>query len=155
MRQGPSRSRRAGKCKYHKLRSSSEAGFSLIEVLAAALIMTIGLLSLVQLLAVSSLMYADAQEASTTTQLAQAKLENLMKRDLSTDPAVQITPASPDSLTTNVANYFDTPQTQITRRWRVQAGPVANTRILAVRVLNTGARQYGAQVDLTTIIRQW
>jgi len=42
-----------------------------------------------------------------------------------------------------------------TRRWRVQDGPAPNTRLLTVRVLNQRARQYGRQVDLTTVIRQW
>jgi hypothetical protein len=79
-----------------------------------------------------------------------------MKLNLATAPAVQITPASPDSLTTNVASHFDSPQTAITRRWRVQPGPSANTRVLTVRVINARARQHGAaQIDLSTIIRQW
>lgn len=140
---------------FRKHRTPNETGFSLVEVLVATLVVTIGLVSMVQLLAVSTVMHADAREASTATQQAQAKIDELTKLNLATAAAVQITPASPDSLTTNVANYFDTPQTGVTRRWRVQAGPAANTRILTVRVINLRARQYGAQVDLTTIIRQW
>lgn len=132
-----------------------ESGFSLVEVLVATLILTIGLVSMVQLLAVSTVMHSDARAATTATQYAQAKIDELAKLNLSTAAAVQITPPSPDSLTTNVANYFDSPQTRVTRRWRVQAGPSADTRTLTVRVINTGARQYGAQVTVTTIIRQW
>ena len=124
-------------------------------MLAATFITTIGLVGLVQVLAVSTLMHSGAREASTSTQVAQAKLDELMKLNLNTAAQVQITPAIPDSLTTNVTNYFDVPQAQITRRWRVQAGPAANTRILTVRVVNTRVNQYGSQVDLTTIIRQW
>lgn len=138
-----------------KHRMPDETGFSLVEVLVATLVVTIGLVSMVQLLAVSTVMHADAREATTAAQQAQAKIDELTKLNLTTAAAVQITPASPDSLTTNVANYFDTPQTGVTRRWRVQAGPAAGTRIVTVRVINLRARQYGARVDLTTIIRQW
>jgi Tfp pilus assembly protein PilV len=129
-------------------------GASLIEVLVATLVLTIGLVGMAQLMGVSMLMHLNAREATTATQFAQAKIDELMKLNLATAPAVQITPASPDSLTTNVANYFDSPQAAITRRWRVQAGPAANTRILTVRVVNARARQ-GGQVDVSTIIRQW
>lgn len=142
------------RCSFSK-RARSEVGFSLIEVLVATLVMTVGLVSLVQLLAVSTVMHADAREATTATQYAQAKIDELAKLNLSTAAAVQITPVTPDSLANNVTNYFDTPQTGVTRRWRVQAGPTGDTRIVTVRVINIRARQYGAQVDLTTIIRQW
>jgi hypothetical protein len=47
------------------------------------------------------------------------------------------------------------PETGITRRWRIKAGPVANTRLVTVRVVDVRARQYGSTIDLTTIIRQW
>lgn len=134
---------------------SADAGFSLIEVLVATLVVTLGLVSMAQLLAVATLMHADSRQATTATQQARGKIDELVKLNLSTAPQVQITPATPDSLTTNVTNYFDTPETGITRRWRVQTGPAGDTRLLTVRVINTHARQYGAQIELTTIIRQW
>jgi Tfp pilus assembly protein PilV len=133
---------------------SCSRGASLIEVLVATLVLTIGLVGMAQLMGISMLMHLNAREKTTATQLAQAKVDELMKLNLATAPAVQITPASPDSLATNVANYFDSPQAAITRRWRVSAGPAANTRILTVRVINARARQ-GGQVDVSTIIRQW
>lgn len=139
---------------FPKTGQSNESGFSLVEVLVATLVLTIGVVSMVQLLAVTTVMHADAREASLATQQAQAKIDELMKLTFKTAPAVQIS-TNPNSLTTNVANYFDTPQAGVTRRWQVQAGPVANTRVVTVRVVNLRARQYGAQVDLTTIIRQW
>ncbi len=133
---------------------SCSRGASLIEVLVATLVLTIGLVGMAQLMGMSMLMHLNARETTTATQLAQAKVDELMKVNLATAPAVQITPAGPDSLTTNVANYFDAPQAAVTRRWRVQAGPAANTRILTVRVINARARQ-GGQVDVSTLIRQW
>lgn len=135
--------------------ASSAAGFSLIEALIAMLVVTVGLVSMAQLMAVTTVSYADAREASIATQQAQSKIDELMKLNLNTDAPVQITPVSPDSLTQNVTDYFDTPLMGVTRRWRVEAGPASGTRLVTVRVVNTGARQYGATIDLTTIIRQW
>ena len=150
MKRAQSRSRQAARSSF----LSSSRGASLIEVLIATLVLTIGLVAMAQLLGVSMLMHLNARETSTATELAQAKVDELMKMNLALAAAVQITPASPDSLTTNVADYFDSPQAAITRRWRVAAGPTANTRVLTVRVINPRARQ-GGQVDVSTIIRQW
>ncbi|MBI4264800.1 MAG: hypothetical protein HY657_10520 [Acidobacteria bacterium] len=138
-----------------KAKAPGEGGFSLIEALIAMLVVTVGLVSMAQLMAVTTVSFADAREASIATQQAQAKIDELMKLDLSSAPAVQITPVSPDSLTQNVTNYYDTPLTGVTRRWRVEAGPVSDTRLVTVRVVNARAHQYGATIDLTTIIRQW
>jgi prepilin-type N-terminal cleavage/methylation domain-containing protein len=130
-----------------------DRGFSLVEVLVATLLLTTAFVAVAQLLGISTVMHTDARAASTATQLAQAKVDELMKLNMTTDAAVQITGAN--SLTADVANYFDAPQTGITRRWQVEAGPTADTRILRVRVINRGARQYGSAIDLTTMLRQW
>lgn len=134
-------------------RPSAEAGFTLVEALIAAIVLTIGIVSLAQLQAVTTVMHANARSVSISTQQAQGKIDELVKLNHATAPAVQITPANPDSLTVDVANYFDTPLVGVTRRWRVQAGPVANTRILTVRIVNTQLR--GRPIDVTTILRQW
>lgn len=134
--------------------SPRDSGFSLVEVLIAMLVVTIGLVSMAQLMAVTTVMHADARETSTATQLAQAKLEELIKLNLATAAAVQIT-VDPDSLDENVTNYFDTVGSTITRRWKVEDGPTDDTRIVTVRVINSRARQYGSRIELTTIIRQW
>lgn len=134
-------------------RASSEAGFTLVEALVSCLVLIIGIVSLAQLQAMTTLMHARARSVSASTQQAQAKIDELVKLNHATAPAVQVTPTNPDSLTTNVNNYFDTPAVGVTRRWRVQAGPVANTRVLTVRVINT--RIPGQPVNVTTILRQW
>jgi prepilin-type N-terminal cleavage/methylation domain-containing protein len=131
----------------------SDRGFSLVEVLVATLLMTTAFVAMAQLLGISTVMHTDARQASTATQLAQAKIDELMKLNMTTDAAVQVTGSN--SLIADVANYFDGPQAGITRRWRVEAGPTADTRILRVRVINRGARQYGSQIELTTLLRQW
>ncbi len=132
-------------------RRRADAGFTLVEVLVSTLVLTIGLVAIAGLLGVSTNMHASAREASRSTRLAQAKIDELMKLNFGTAPAVAVG----GSLAANVANYFDAPVAAVTRRWLVQAGPAANTRVLTVRVVNLRAVQYGRQIDLSTIIRQW
>ena len=128
-----------------------DAGFSLVEAMIASLVLTVGLVGLLQLLAVTTVMHSDARHATTATLLAQSKLDELMKKNLSTNAAVQ----EGGSISADVANYFDTPQAGVTRRWVVAPGPVANTRLVTVKVTNKGGRVYGREQQLTTIIRQW
>jgi hypothetical protein len=42
----------------------------------------------------------------------------------------------------------------VTVRWAVEDGPVEDTRIVTVRVVNLRAMQY-RETDLKTIIREW
>jgi hypothetical protein len=133
-------------------RSPGERGFTLIETLVGTFLLVIGLIGLVQLLVVSTMVHHGAREASTPTDEAQTKLDELVKLDF-TSASIQVN--GTDTLERDVANYFDAPSPTLTRRWRVQDGPTANTRLLTVRVLNQRARQYGRQIDLTTVIRQW
>jgi Tfp pilus assembly protein PilV len=136
-------------------RARSANGFTLVEVLVCTLVLTTGLIAIAGLLLVTTDMQVGAREVTRSTRLAQGKIDELMKLNFATAPAIQVTPTGTDSLASNVANYFDTPAANITRRWIVQNGPAANTRILTVRVVNLGARQYGRQVDVTTVMRQW
>jgi prepilin-type N-terminal cleavage/methylation domain-containing protein len=147
-----SQSLQAARSSCRKREITCDAGFSLVEVMVSTVILTIGLTAMAQLLAISVRMHSDAREASLSTQLAQTQLDTLVKMDF-TAPQIQITGAN--TLAANTANYFDTPQPGVTRRWNVVAGPAANTRLLTVRVINQRARQYGGQVDISTIIRQW
>ena len=132
-------------------RLSGDRGFTLVEVLICTLILTIGLIAIAGLLGVTTQMHIGAQEATRSTRLAQEKLDELMKQNFATSPAVAVG----GSLTNDVANHFETPVSGVTLRWAVQGGPAADTRVLTVRVINARARQYGRQVDLSTIIRQW
>ena len=129
----------------------SEAGFSLVETMVASLVLTIGLVGMAQLLAVATIMHSDARQATANTVLAQAKIDQLMKADFSLNSTV----ALGGSIASNMAPYFDQPETNIDRRWRVTGGPVAGTRILEVTVENKGGRHYGRSQTLTTIIRDW
>jgi prepilin-type N-terminal cleavage/methylation domain-containing protein len=129
----------------------AEAGFTLIEVTIASAVLTVGLLSAGQLLAISTLMHTNARMVTSGTHQLQGKVEELAKLNFTTDLHVQIG----GSLTANVANFNDAPAAGLTRRWLVQAGPAAHPRLrlLTVRIINAGARHQ--QTDLTTVIRQW
>ena len=122
----------------------------------AALIMIVGLLGLAQVLGSALQLHVLTRNAEEASRLASVKFEQLTKLNFATDAAVQISAASPNPLTTNVANYFDNPSTGFTRRWRVEAGPTTTTRLVTVSMmpLSTDLRMTKTVV-LTSIIRQW
>ena len=128
----------------------SEKGFTLIEVMVATVVLTIGLVGIAALLAITTEMHLGAREAARSTRLAQDKFDDLMKLDFDSDPEVAIG----GDLDSNAADYFDEPMTGVTVRWAVAAGPTDDTRVVTVRVLNNKAQKY-RRTDLTTIIRQW
>ena len=128
-----------------------EAGFSLVETMVASLVLTIGLVGMAQLLAVATIMHSDARHATNGTMLAQAKLDELMKADFSLNSTVAIG----GSISSNLAPYFDQPESGVTRRWRVTDGPATGTRLVEVTVVDKGGRLYGGSQTLTTVIRDW
>lgn len=129
----------------------------MVETLIATTVLLIGLLGTAQLLLVSLRMNDLGRNTTDATRLARTKFDELMKLNFTTAASVQITPTSPDALAQNVTNYFDTPVAGVfTRRWRVQAGPTANTRVLTVRVVPTQTSALVTKtVELTTVIRSW
>lgn len=114
------------------------------------LILTIGMVAIAGLLAVATQMHIGAREAARSTRIAQDKVDELMKLNFSFAPAVAVG----GDLTTDVANYSETPLEGVTLRWTVAAGPTDDLRVLTLRVVNLRSQQY-RQTDLTTIIRQW
>ena len=127
-----------------------ERGFTLIEVMICTLILTTGLLAIAGLLGVSTQMQIGAREAARSMRLAQEKVDQLMKQDFDTDVAVAVG----GSLTENYEDHFEEPLGGITVRWAVETGPVDETRLVKVRVVNLRAQQY-RETNLTTIIREW
>ena len=114
------------------------------------LVLTVGLVAIAGLLAVTTQMQIGAREAARSTRLAQDKIDALMKLNFTTDPAVAVG----GNLTSDVANYSETPLQGVTLRWAVAAGPTDDLRVLTLRVVNLRTQQY-RQTDLTTIIRRW
>lgn len=122
-----------------------------MELLICILILTTGMLAIAALLGVTTQMHIGAREAARSTRLAQDKIDDLMKLNFASAAAVQVG----GSLTADVANHFEQPMTAVTLRWNVAAGPVTDTRVVTVRVVNLRSQQYGRQTDMSTIIRQW
>jgi len=125
-----------------------------VEVLICTLILTTGMLAIAGLLAVTTGMHVGAREAARSTRLAQDKIDELMKLNFTSDAEVAVG----GSLSANDADHFETNPDGldgITIRWEVAAGPVADTRILTVRVESTRSQLYGREVELSTIIRSW
>jgi Tfp pilus assembly protein PilV len=133
-----------------------ERGFTFVEALIAIGILAGGMVAVAQLLVISLQMHHLGRRTSEASGLAAAKLEELMKLSFDTSAAVAVTPVSPDSLGTNVANYFDTTSAGYTRRWKVTAGPAANTRQVTLRVIPPNLdRNRFKTVEVTTILRRW
>jgi len=139
-----------------------ERGFTLIEAVIAAAVLTVALVALAELLAVSLRMHQLGRNSTTASRMAQDKFEELMKMNFQANPAIQVN--ATDTLATNVPNYFDAPANSgYTRRWRVQAGPpnadptvAAKMRTVTVRVIpmNRDIR-LGGDFTVTTILRAW
>jgi hypothetical protein len=137
-------------------RARDDRDTTLVETMIATLIMVIGLMALAQMLATALQLHTLTRNTEEASRLATVKFEHLAKLNFGTDAAVQITPASPDPLTTNIANHFDSPSPGFTRRWRVTAGPTADTRLVTVQMAPTsGNLRVIRPVVLTSIIRQW
>ena len=135
-------------------RRRSDAGFTLVEVMVATLVFLIGSVSVAQLMAVTVQMHLVSQNSTEASRHVQQKFDELMKLDFATDASMQIT--ANDTLGANVPDYFDTPVAGlVTRRWRVQAGPTATTRLVTVRVIDGVGSMAQRTVDLSTILRQW
>ena len=142
----------------------SETGVTLVEVLIATVILVVGLVGGAQLLALSIQQHQLAAETTDATRLANAKLEEanakleeLMKLNFAADPAIQVTPGRPRPADPERAQLLRRAGRRVyTRRWLVQAGPTATTRLVTVRLVPAQTdRRIAKPVDLTTVVRQW
>jgi prepilin-type N-terminal cleavage/methylation domain-containing protein len=131
------------------LRPAADDGFTLVEVMVAMLVLSVGLVAVAQLLAVTTVMHSDARQATRSMRLAADKLEELGQQSVATSPALQIG----GTFASNLITYSDQPQPEVDRRWVVQAGPAPNTRRVTVRVINRGRRLGNGQTELTTVLR--
>ena len=160
------------------MQPSNDRGFTLIEVLIAMVILTVALVSMAELMAITLRMQQLGRNQTTATRLAQDKVDELMSRNFT---FAQLTVGG--SLTADQANHFDVPAAgtggnlQYRRRWLVEAlnfgdtvqvstgtpAVVTNTvigagttRRLTVRVIPiTNDRRISNPIDLVTIVRCW
>jgi Tfp pilus assembly protein PilV len=124
--------------------------------MVATMVLTIALVAMAELLAVSLRMHQLGRTSTTVSRLAQDKFEELMKLNFDTNPAIQIN--ANNTLAANVANYFDTPMAGYTRRWQVSADPNGNPRVrlVVVRVIPAVTDRRMTEVfTLTTLLRRW
>jgi hypothetical protein len=139
-----------------RLRRRGEGGFTFVEAIVATAILTGGMVAVAQLLVLSLQMHHMGRSTSTGSKLATAKVEELMKLNFDTAPAIAITPVSPDALGQNVTGYNDSPGGGYTRRWKVEAGPAADTRRLTLRVIPPAVNlNVYRTVEVVTILRRW
>jgi len=120
------------------------------------LILTVGMIAIAGLLAVTTHMHIGAREAARSTRLAQDKIDELMKLDFDADEEVAVG----GSLDSNEADHFETnpnAQNGLTIRWQVAAHPdgIADLRVLTVYIQNLRSQTFGREVELSTIIRNW
>lgn len=149
------------------MKISNERGFTIIEALFAIVILTIALVSLAELMAITLRMQMLGRNQTAAARLAQDKIDELMNANFNTAATVAIG----GSLTADEANHFDSPSGLYKRRWTVAAGPadpavaaavaagtlVANpVRVLTVRVIPTvNDYRTSTPVEVVTLIRCW
>lgn len=108
------------------------AGFTLVEVLVASLLLTVGLLTAVRLFASSTVANASSRKVTTATVLAVEKMEQLRALSID-DDAFAASPSG--SLDVDIEGYFDRPDPRFVRRWSVEPLPAYPDDAVAVQVV--------------------
>jgi Tfp pilus assembly protein PilV len=125
----------------------------MIEVLFAMVILTVALVSMAELMAVTIRMQMLGRNETAAIRMVTAKIDELVALNFTGASAALV--AVGGSLTGDVAGYNDDPAAGFHRRWQITA-ITGQTRIrtLTVRVIpQIIDRRTNAQVQLTTIIR--
>jgi len=114
-------------------------------------ILTIAMVSMAELMAITLRMQMMGRNETSAIRLAQSKIDELVAVNFT-----NATVAVGGSLTADVNNYFDVLNTEgFRRRWQIEAiAGETRVRTLTVRIIpNVADRRTNAQVELTTIIR--
>ena len=130
-------------------RSPGERGMTLVEVLISTLVLTVGLVGVAGLLAVTTSAQIGARESARSVRLAQGKLDELLKL-----PFTSAEVSVGGDLEDDVANHSESPEDGITIRWVVTNGPMLNddTRFVTIRVINLRGHQY-RNTEISSLIR--
>lgn len=119
-------------------------------------VLTIGLVSVAELMAVTLRLQQLGRNESQAVRVAQDRMDRLMSLNFDTAASIQLNGVN--SLASNVANYFDTEVEGFTRRWDIAAGPDANPdlRVVTIRVIpNVVDARTTSEYELVSIIRRW
>jgi len=136
------------------INNANERGFTLVEVLVATVILTVGLVAMAELMAITLRMQMLGKNETAAIRLVQSKIDELVAVSFS-DAATSASVAIGGSLTSDVATYNDAPVSGFKRRWQIAAiAGETRVRTLTVTVIPiVNDRRTNAQVQLTTIIR--
>src|SRR5262245_50538567 len=108
------------------------AGFTLVEVLVASLLLTIALLTAIRPFVSSTAANTGARTVTTATVLAVEKMEQLRALPID-DDAFAASP--PGALDIDVDGYFDRPDPRFVRRWSIEPLPAYPDDAVAVQVV--------------------
>jgi prepilin-type N-terminal cleavage/methylation domain-containing protein len=134
-----------------RCRCLESEGFSLVEVIIASTLLTIGLLAAVQLFGRCTLTNATAHAVTQATLLAVEKMEQLRSRSID-DPS--LAPSPPDALLTSVDAYSDRPGGSYVRRWSVEPLPSFPEDGVVIRVVVSKSGVAGGAVVETIKVRK-
>lgn|SRR5262249_21279292 len=146
----------SNKCPALGKRPENESGFSLIEMLIAMVVLTVGLVSIVGLLSYVSRANSDSNITSVLATAVQGQVDQLRSASWTVnncDPALQVG----GSLTSNATGYSTTingtPAGNLVIRWQVAQGGTADYRFLTVNVSQANySRDFPNGMTVSTII---
>ena len=132
------------------MQPTEERGFTLVEVLIAMVILTVALVSMAEMMAITLRMQMLGRNETAAVRLVHSKMDELVAVNFTS-----ATVAVGGSLTADVATYFDTPAAGYGRRWQIAAiAGETRVRTLTVRITPTiSDGRTNAQIELATIIR--
>lgn len=116
----------------------NRAGFTLVEILIAVVILALGILGMGSVLVGTSKWQSRSENTMELTSAAEAKLDELRDYAAGKSPdTVQLLPGG--SLTADEENHADSIATAegkwILRRWLVESGPGTEARTVTLRVV--------------------
>ena len=136
----------------------NESGFTLIELMIAMVVLTLGLVSIVGVSTYVSRANSDSNITSVFATTAQTQIDQLKSATwtiYSCDPALQVG----GSVTSNTTGYYTTvsgtPAGDLIVRWQVAQGGTADYRYLTVNVsLSVYSADFPNGLTVSTIINR-
>ncbi len=124
----------------------------MVEVLIAMVILTVALVALAEMMAITLRMQMMGRNETAAVRLIQSKIDEIVNVNFTTTTTANVG----GSLTSDVSNYFDSPTNSgFKRRWQISAiSGETKVRKLTVKIIPTiNDRRTNAEIELSTIIR--